>query len=96
MDLLSIIPLVITALFLACVLIGFLVGLVRGLKKTLIRTIWVVVIGVLLIFITTPIASSLLKADITFIPGIANVFKGASSVEEFLTQMIIRLRHPRK
>ena len=84
MDIVSIIPLAISLLFLLFVVVGFLVGLIRGLKKTVIRTIWVVVIGILLMFITTPIALSLLRSDITWIPGIAEAFQGASSLEEFL------------
>ena len=80
----EIIALAISGLFLLFVVFGFLVGLIRGLKKTVIRAIWIIVIGVLLIFITTPIAVSLLKADITWIPGISGVLQGCASAQEFL------------
>ena len=84
MDFGEIIALAISALFLVFVVFGFLVGFLRGLKKTVIRTIWILLIGVGLIFATTPLALYAVRSDITWIPGIEGVFKGCTSVEEFI------------
>ena len=76
---------ILTIVFLSFVLLGFIVGLIRGLKKTIIRMIWILVLGVITIFITTPLTLHLVRADISAIPFIGDVLNGAKSIEEFLT-----------
>ncbi len=73
---------IVTIIFLAFVLFGFIVGLVRGFKKSFIRTIWILVLGIVSIFITIPLTLSLIRADISAIAG--SVLNGAKSIEEFL------------
>lgn len=85
---LDMVGLIISLVFVVFVLFGFLVGLIRGLKKTIIRSIWILVIGVLLIFITTPIVLSILTLDLSGISFLSGILNGASTIEEFIASLI--------
>lgn len=58
------VSLIISIVFAVFLIIGFLVGMSRGLKRTAVRGIWVAVSIILLLFLSTNITMSLLKFPI--------------------------------
>ena len=88
MEILSNVGLIFSLLFLISVVLGFLVGLIRGFKKTIIRIIWIVILGVVTMFITTPLCLYLVRSDITFIPGVAEMLNGSTTIEGALSAMV--------
>ena len=58
------VSLIVSAVFVLFLLIGFLVGLKRGLKRTAVRGIWLAVVVVLLLILSTSITMKLLGLPI--------------------------------
>ena len=73
-----------TIIFFGFLLLSFIIGWFRGLKKSVIRTIWIILLGIITIFITTPLTISLVTSDISSIPFLTELLSGSKSVEEFL------------
>lgn len=58
------VSLIISAVFVVFLLIGFLLGVSRGLKRTAVRGIWIALTIILLLFLSTNITMALLKLPI--------------------------------
>ena len=61
------VSLAINVLFLVFLALGFLIGFIRGLKKTLIRSVWIAVIVASLILLSMTVTSLIMKVEINYI-----------------------------
>ena len=79
---LSLVSWIITGVIAVIILFGALFGAIRGLKKTTIRGIWLIVTAVIIYFISVSIVKSLMNLDISFI-GVGD--GGEVKLSEFIS-----------
>ena len=76
-------------LLLVFVFFGFLWGIIRGLKKTVSRGLFLLLISILLIFIAVPVTNLILKIKITCEISLAETeIIGKYNIAELLTEFI--------
>ena len=83
--------LILTILFFVFILFGILWGIIRGLKKTICRGIFLLVTTIILLFVTLPITKTILNFRINVAALTVNdiVISGDVNISEFLTQATI-------
>ena len=78
------VSLAINVLFLVFLALGFLTGFIRGLKKTLIRSVWIAVIVASLIILSMSVTSLIMNVEINYI------YQGVpcSNLKDFLVNVL--------
>ncbi len=84
------IPLIIAAIFGLFAIFGMFWGLVRGLKKTTFRTIWIVVTAVALLFITPMVTKFVVSLELPFLGNIVGV-SSITNINELMVYYIKKI-----
>lgn len=79
------VSLIISGMFALFLIVGFLVGLSRGLKRTCVRGAWLVVVLVLLLILSTNITMQLLKLPLGTWFGLSVDGTKCATISEYLT-----------